>query len=115
VIYTPTGAQLTVGKKYLGIKTNNEAEYLGLILGLELADELGIKRLQIRGDSQLVISQMQGKWGVKAIKLSTLYASAKLLTLKLDECTFTWVPRAQNHVADAMCNHAIKEGNAFVI
>ncbi|CAN0043537.1 unnamed protein product, partial [Discosporangium mesarthrocarpum] len=67
------GIEIWSGYKYLGRnKTNNEAEYWGLILGLEAALKLGIGTVIVRGDSKLVIEQMKGNWQVKAPNLQEL-------------------------------------------
>jgi ribonuclease HI len=58
---------------HAGFRTNNEAEYLGLIYGLKTANGLGIKNLCVYGDSQLVVSQLEGNFKVRAQNLLPLY------------------------------------------
>jgi len=96
------------GYKYLGPRfTNNEAEYQGLIHGLQECRGLGLCSLEVYGDSKLVIEQMNKKWKVKAPNLKILW---KLANELLDpKCTykFIWIPREQNSIADALANKAL--------
>ena len=71
VIYDASGNEVFAESVFAGYSTtNNEAEYTGLILGLNAALKCGIAELQVRGDSQLVIRQMQGKYRVNSPKLT---------------------------------------------
>ncbi len=87
--------------------TNNEAEYLGLIAGLEAARDAGATTLLVRGDSQLVIRQLEGQYKVKAPNLRPFYEQAKALLRGFDEVRFEWVRRDQNADADAAARAAI--------
>ena len=73
------GKSLFIGDK----NTNNEAEYIGLIIGLEEATNMGIKKLYVEGDSLLVIKQMKGEYKVKAENLYKLYELYELYKLNL--------------------------------
>ena len=91
--------------KFVGAKTtNNEAEYSGLIMGLEKALDLGIKELAVEGDSLLVIKQMNGEFKVKSENLYTLYNDAKELEKKFDSITFNHIYRSSNKRADELSN-----------
>ena len=91
--------------KFIGAKTtNNEAEYSGLIMGLEKALDLGIKELAVEGDSLLVIKQMNGEFKVKSENLYTLYNDAKELEKKFDSITFNHIYRSSNKRADELSN-----------
>ena len=68
---------------YLGIQTNNYAEYMGLILGVKKSCEIDIKNLIIKCDSLLVINQLNGKFSVKSDNLKPLYNEAKIYCLNL--------------------------------
>ena len=96
-------------RKQVGIKTNNQAEYLALLLGLEKARELGIKNLIVRGDSQLVIRQMQNLYKVKNQSLKQLFQSAKNLEKEFAKVIYEWVPREQNKEADTLANLSLSE------
>ena len=69
VIYNEKGEELDTFKSYIGMATNNVAEYCGLLGGLNRCRDLNIKHLSVYGDSNLVIQQVQGKWKVKHPKL----------------------------------------------
>jgi ribonuclease HI len=84
--------------------TNNEAEYTGLILGLNASLKQGITELQVRGDSQLVIRQMQGKYKVSSPKLIPLHKYATALAAKFAKIEFDHVYRDKNQRADALSN-----------
>jgi ribonuclease HI len=93
---------------YLGIQTNNVAEYTAVVRAIALALELGARRLELLLDSKLIVEQLAGRWRVKDAKLRPLWAEAlrQLRTLP-DGWVAAHVPRAQNSLADAMCNAAI--------
>ena len=102
------------GHKYLGISTNNVAEYNGLILGLEEAKRLNINELIIKGDSKLVIEQMKGNYKVNAPHLIPLYKRAKELEPKAElkealKVSYEYIPRKENAIADQLANDAILE------
>ena len=106
VIIMPDG-QHHVASKFMPFSTNNEAEYTGLIMGLKEAQALGIRQLQIRGDSKLVIQQVQGFWKVKKDHLRSLCHEAKTLIQSFDRTAIEWVPREENKLADAAANKCI--------
>lgn len=97
------------GYAYLGRRTNNEAEYEGVLHGLRAALELGVKDLALRSDSQLLVRQLTGEYRVKNSRLLALHASAKVLIGKLQRFSATHIPRAENHRADALANRALDE------
>ncbi len=93
---------------YLGIQTNNVAEYTAVVRAVALALELGARRLELLLDSKLIVEQLAGRWRVKDLKLRPLWAEALRMLRQLpDGWTAAHVPRAQNSLADAMCNEAI--------
>lgn len=94
---------------YLGTKTNNQAEYLALILGL-CAAQVCIptdQRLVICGDSQLLVRQFNGQYRVKNQQLQHLFRVACLLLDERTHTTFVHITRDKNSAADAMANLAI--------
>ena len=109
VITDPSGKVLERLGRYLGRQTNNHAEYMGLIIGLERAKELGVRRVQIFADSELMIRQLQGRYQVKSATLKPLYDRARKLIGAFEKTTLTHVLRAQNAEADEMSNRAIDE------
>ena len=93
---------------YLGVQTNNVAEYTAVVRAIALGLELGARRLELFLDSKLIVEQLAGRWRVKDAKLRPLWAEAlRMLRTLPHGWTATHVPRAQNSLADAMCNEAI--------
>lgn len=105
VLYDPQGAEVFAESVFAGHSaTNNEAEYTGLILGLNEALKRGITELQVCGDSQLVVRQMQGKYRVKSPNLVPLHQCATNLASKFSKIGFEHVYRDKNQRADALSN-----------
>lgn len=102
-----SGTQVWSAGRFLGQVTNNVAEYDGLILGLEGAAKLGIRRLKIKGDSKLVVNQVQGQWKCNFPHLEVLLNDAKQRVAAFEQCEVEHVLRAGNSVADAMANRAM--------
>nr|WP_245672575.1 bifunctional RNase H/acid phosphatase [Aldersonia kunmingensis] len=108
VVLDADGDTVLAGRRgYLGIATNNVAEYRGLIAGLEAADELGARRVAVRMDSKLVVEQMCGRWKVKHPDMIPLAARARELVARFDDVTFEWMPRLRNKRADKLANEAM--------
>lgn len=93
--------------RFLGTKTNNEAEYSALIFLLTAAKERGVKKLSIYGDSKLVVSQVSKQWKINLPHLRALAQEAWSLMDGM-EVTLTWVPREKNKRADELSNEALK-------
>jgi ribonuclease HI len=89
--------------------TNNHAEYAGLILGLQMAYELDIKSLLVKGDSMLIINHMNGTYKCSSSNLIELYNRAKELESKFDNIYYQHVLRNFNKRADELSNDAIKD------
>lgn len=98
--------------EYLGVQTNNVAEYTGTLRALELARELGATEVHLLLDSKLIVEQLSGRWRVKDAKLIPLWAACRTLLGGLTRWTAAHVPRAQNSVADALANEAIDRAHA---
>ncbi|GAB0108134.1 bifunctional RNase H/acid phosphatase [Nocardia sp. JMUB6875] len=96
-------------REYLGITTNNVAEYRGLIAGLEAAAELGAREVAVRMDSKLVVEQMSGRWKVKHESMIPLADRARRLVAGFDRVSFTWIPRKENKHADKLANEAMDD------
>ncbi|XP_031260840.1 uncharacterized protein LOC116119024 [Pistacia vera] len=84
--------------------TNNEAKYEALFAGLSLAKEMGIKKLEVKSDSQLVVNQLQGSYQVRDPKMTSYLSLAKELQSAFEEIAITQVPRYDNTHADALAN-----------
>lgn len=92
---------------YLGVTTNNQAEYQSLKLALEEAHKLGVLQVEVFMDSLLVINQMLGKFKIKNRDLWSIYTSIKELIKLFNKVSFTHVPRELNKLADRMVNIAL--------
>ena len=92
---------------YLGVATNNWAEYNGLLAGLRLVNDLNpLAHIEVMMDSKLVVEQMSGRWKIKhpdmrklAMEASRLFAPANV--------QYKWIPREENSLADALCNEVL--------
>ena len=102
--------EIWTGSKLVGYnETNNYAEYMGLILGLNKAIELNITELRVEGDSMLIIKQMKGENKVKSPNLIELYKFADNLKTKFETITFSHIYRKFNTRADELCNLEIEK------
>lgn len=106
VLRLPNGV-VVPAPKYIGRKTNNEAEYEALLFGLWLARKRGARKLIILMDSELVIQHLHGKSRVKAPHLRPLYERAKWLLNRFDDFDLRHIPREQNEETDALVNLAL--------
>ncbi len=94
---------------YLGVTTNNQAEYTSLKLALEECRKMGVNEVQVYMDSLLVINQMKGVFKVKNRDLWPLHDAIKQLAKSFDKVTFNHVPREFNKLADAAVNRALDD------
>lgn len=105
VIQDETGETvLESGGKYLGITTNNQAEYRAVLFALERAKELEVEEIEFRLDSLLVVNQMNGIFKVKNKDLWPIYEEIKKLCTDFKKVTFVHVLREFNKLADAEAN-----------
>lgn len=95
------------GGEYLGITTNNQAEYQGVRIGLEKARELGYKKVDFKVDSMLVVNQMKGHYKIKNRELWPIHERIRTLMTHFDRVTFTHVNRQFNQLADGMVNKTL--------
>ncbi|MFJ8772041.1 bifunctional RNase H/acid phosphatase [Streptomyces microflavus] len=114
VIDAATGETLAEAAEYIGVATNNVAEYRGLIAGLTAAKALfpdagDALRVHVRMDSKLVVEQMSGRWKIKHPDMKPLAARAAAI-LPPSSVTYEWIPRAQNKHADRLANEAMDAG-----
>lgn len=94
---------------YLGMATNNQAEYYGFEKGLERARVLGIDKITLFSDSQLVVNQMNGFYKVKNQELAPIYKDVTELSNSFSKITFVHVPRELNKEADREVNRILDE------
>ncbi|WP_405893468.1 bifunctional RNase H/acid phosphatase [Streptomyces sp. NBC_00104] len=110
VLDAVTGETLAEAAEYIGIATNNVAEYRGLIAGLKSAYELDpAASVRVRMDSKLVVEQMSGRWKIKHPDMKPLAAEAARV-FPPGRVTYEWMPREQNKHADRLANEAMDAG-----
>ena len=107
VITGPEGTVLKKLKKYLGIVTNNVAEYQALVMALEAARSLKLERIRVLADSELMVKQVNGVYKVKSPDLKPLHEKAVGLLRGFRESKVAHVYREHNGGADSMANEAI--------
>ncbi|MPY62077.1 bifunctional RNase H/acid phosphatase [Streptomyces spongiae] len=110
VIDAASGETLVETAEYIGVATNNVAEYRGLLSGLKAARDLDpTASVLVRMDSKLVVEQMSGRWKIKHPALRPLAMEAATV-LPASQITYEWIPREQNKHADRLANEAMDAG-----
>ena len=107
VIQDDKGELITSISRSIGYATNNQAEYMAIIAGLEKAISMGIGHVNMRADSELVVRQITGRYRVKNAALRSLYQQVKQLQSQLIEFTINHIPREQNKEADRLADSAL--------
>lgn len=108
VIYDMEENVVKNGSKYLGITTNNQAEYQAVKVGLQDCFDIGCDKVDIYLDSQLVANQMNGIYKIKNRDLWPIHEAIKQLSTKFEKgVKYTYVPREFNKEADAMVNYEL--------
>lgn len=98
---------------YVGVATNNVAEYRGMLEGLRRAFEIDPgASVHVRMDSKLVVEQMSGRWKIKHPDMQHIAREAREL-IGTRHVTFEWVPRLENSRADALANRAMDRKSSF--
>ena len=103
----PSGEILAERAETIGKATNNVAEYRALLLGIELARELGADEVDFVGDSKLIVEQVKGNWKVKQDHLRPLHTKAKDALRKRPKWSIRHVKRDENPRADELLNEAL--------
>lgn len=107
VLESPAGEVVRSGGRFLGVATNNVAEYEALVWGMRTALAHGVRSLKVCADSELVVRQMNGQYKVKNEGLRPLYQQACGLVRRFDRVEIVHVRRADNAAADALANEAM--------
>ncbi len=109
MIVTEDGKLLKRFCKYVGIRTNNQAEYEALICALESASTLTDQEVTCYMDSELVVKQLNGEYQVRNPELKTLWFKVQELKQKFQRVTFTNVPRTDIYIeqVDRLANQAL--------
>lgn len=92
---------------FIGNATNNEAEYKGLIFGLDMVAKMDIKEIDCYLDSELVVKQVRGEYKVKNENIKGFFVILKEKINNFNKITFTHIPREQNSEADALVNKVL--------
>jgi ribonuclease HI len=113
VIDESTGEILAEVGVFVGVATNNVAEYSGLLGGLRKAREIDpAARIHVRMDSKLVVEQMSGRWKIKHPDMRELALEAQSVISGAD-VTFEWIAREFNSRADAVANESMDRRASF--
>lgn len=107
VLTDPNGLAISSGGRFLGVATNNAAEYDALVWGLQVAKTRGCRAVEVRMDSELIVRQMTGEYRVKNKGLKQLFANALSLVQDFEAVRFVHVPREDNTKADRLANEAM--------
>ncbi len=108
VIQDSAGIILDKCGNYLGVTTNNQAEYAGLIAGVRwVVDHHPLAELTIQMDSLLIVNQIKGEFKVKHPDIIPRYREAMVFLARLPKYSISYVPRAQNAQADELVNQTL--------
>ena len=107
VVSTPEGEVLEEHAERIGSATNNVAEYRALMLGLERALALGAREVELIGDSELVVRQVQGEYKVRDEVLWRLHKHVIRALAEFDSWSIRHVRREENEVADRLVNEVL--------
>lgn len=110
VIYDENKNVLKEISKYIGVTTNNQAEYKAVLEAIKEAKEIGGKRIEFFLDSELIVKQMSGEYRVKNKDLLPIYLDIRQRILEFESVSFSHVPREQNKEADRLANLAMDKG-----
>lgn len=109
-LFDEEGNMIIGNARYLGVSTNNQAEYEAVIDALTLAKKYRATHVDVYADSKLIVEQLNRRFRVKDQKLAVLFVKAYNLALQFVQVTYTHIPREKNKVADKFANQAMDEG-----
>jgi ribonuclease HI len=115
VIEDASGRTLAELSEFLGVKTNNFAEYAGMLAALEYALKHGLPRLRVVADSELMVKQMKGQYRVNSPDLRPLWEEAKRRVAALERFEIQHVLRGKNQGADRLANLAMDRGTGRTV
>jgi ribonuclease HI len=107
MLKAPDGTVIVAEGRSIGHATNNVAEYRALLLGLEKALERGVRRVEVRADSELLIKQLRSEYRVKNAGLRPLFEQASAMLRRFEFFRLTHVRREHNAEADRLANEGI--------
>ncbi len=107
VLKDANGWKITELSSFLGVSTNNVAEYEGLLAALVYARDNGYKRLQVRSDSEQMVRQIRGLYRVRNTQLSVLFERASSIIRTFEWFSIDQIARSLNTEADQLVNHIL--------
>lgn len=110
ILYAPDGKKVLSESIYLGITTNNVAEYEALKHSLKRALQFSAKEIAVYSDSQLLVNQITGIYKIRDKKLKACFKEVAELIGRFDRFLIQYVPREDNKAADSLAREAIKRG-----
>jgi ribonuclease HI len=110
VVRDEEGGMVESRGEAIGRATNNVAEYRALLLGIELAAAHGATEVELIGDSELIVRQVEGRYKVKNAAMKELHAEVKAALAGFDSWKIRHVRREQNADADRLVNEALDAG-----
>ncbi|MBU4257345.1 ribonuclease HI family protein [Candidatus Parcubacteria bacterium] len=110
VFYNENKEVIAEISEYIGLATNNQAEYKALLAAIEKAKKLGAEELEFYLDSELVVKQLNREYRVKDKNLAPLFVKIYNATMGFKKVTFKHIPREMNKEADRLVNLAIDKG-----
>ena len=110
IIYDENHKVLAEISEFLGVTTNNQAEYRAILAAIKKAVSLGAKEVEFYLDSELAVKQLNREYKVKNKDLAPLFLAIYNLTLSFKKISFTHVPREGNKEADRLANEAMDRG-----
>ena len=114
IIYDENHKVLAEISEFLGVTTNNQAEYRAILAAIKKAVSLGAKEVEFYLDSELAVKQLNREYKVKNKDLAPLFLAIYNLTLSFKKISFTHVPRERNKEADRLANEAMDRGYYYL-
>lgn len=111
IIYDADKKVVAEISEYLGVTTNNQAEYRAILAAIKKAVSLGATEAEFYMDSELAVKQLNREYKVKNKDLAPLFLAIYNLTLSFKKITFTHIPRERNKEADRLANEAMDKGH----
>ena len=112
VLEDADGTVLAARGEAIGVATNNVAEYSALVAGLRHAASSGVRELEVRSDSELMVKQMRGEYRVKNRDLQVLFLDASRAAGEVGSVSYVHVRREHNELADRLVNEALDAAGA---
>lgn len=115
LVLSENGQVLAANSRYLGLRTNNQAEYEALIAALQFAVTVNAEEVICHLDSELVVKQLNGEYSVKNAELKKLWSKVQELSNRFNKASFISIPRTNSQIqkADALVNKALDEFSQY--